>query len=50
MAHVKDEVYVDGKIEPSRLRSVYRVGTDLYANNGDIWEIKVPDYKFDGSP
>ncbi len=42
LAHVSDEVWVNGKIDPSRLRSVGRVSGDLYCKTGDIVEVKRP--------
>lgn len=40
LAHIKDEVWVEGKIEPSRLRAVGRMGKDTYCRTGDIFEMK----------
>jgi len=40
LVHVKDELWVEGKIEPSRLRAVGRMGKDLYCRTGDIFEMK----------
>lgn len=42
LAHVKDEVWVEGKIEPSRLRAVGRVGTDIYCRTTQLFELKRP--------
>ena len=42
MAHVKDEVWVEGKIDPSRLRVVGRIGADMYCKTGDTLELKRP--------
>ena len=42
MAHVSDEVWVGGKIDPSRLRAVGRVSGDLYCKAGDVVEVKRP--------
>lgn len=40
LAHVKDEVLVDGKIDPRRLKSIGRVGANLYSKPGEIFEMK----------
>lgn len=40
VAHIKDEVLVGGKVEPSRLKAVGRVGNDRYCRTGDIFEMK----------
>ena len=40
LVHVKDEVWVEGKIDPSRLKAVGRVGDGLYCRTGDIFEMK----------
>ena len=37
-AHVRDELWVDGKIEPSRLGAVGRLGTGIYCRTGDIFK------------
>jgi flavin reductase (DIM6/NTAB) family NADH-FMN oxidoreductase RutF len=40
LAHIKDELWVEGKIEPSLLRAGGRVGKDTYCRTGDVFEIK----------
>ena len=42
LAHIKDEVWVRGKIDPSQLGAVGRVGKDLYCRTGEIFELKRP--------
>lgn len=42
LAHVKDEVWVEGKIDPYRLSAVGRVGRDIYCRTGDIFHLKRP--------
>lgn len=42
VAHIKDELWVDGKIEPSRLRAVGRLAEGIYCRTGDIFEMKGP--------
>ncbi len=42
LAHVNDEVWVEGKIDPYRLRAVGRVGADMYCRTGDIFQLKRP--------
>ena len=42
VAHIKDELWVDGKIEPSRLRAVGRLAEGIYCRTGDIFETKGP--------
>ncbi|MFC1937015.1 flavin reductase family protein [Chloroflexota bacterium] len=41
LAHVKDEVWVDGKIDPRRLKAVGRTGTGIYCRTGDMFELKL---------
>jgi len=36
-------VWVDGKLDPSRLNAVGRVGRDTYCRTGDIFAIKRPE-------
>jgi flavin reductase (DIM6/NTAB) family NADH-FMN oxidoreductase RutF len=45
LAHVKDDVWLKGSIDPSRLRAVGRVGTDRYCKVQDTFEIKRPELK-----
>lgn len=40
LAHIKDEVWVDGKIDPRRLKAIGRVGANLYSKPGEIFEMK----------
>ncbi len=40
LAHIKDEVWVDGKIDPRRLKPIGRVGANLYSKQGEIFELK----------
>ena len=42
LVHVKDEVWVDGKIDPSRLNPVGRLGGGIYCRTKDIFEMKNP--------
>ena len=39
LAHVKDELWVDGKLEPSRLKAVGRLGTGIYCLTRDIFKM-----------
>lgn len=39
LAHVKDEVWVGGKVDPFRLKAVGRMGKDTYCKTGDIIRI-----------
>ena len=41
LAHVKDELLVSGKLEPSRLKAVGRIGDGLYCRTGDIFEMTI---------
>ena len=36
LAHIKDEVLVEGIVEPSRLQLIARVGKDKYCNSPQI--------------
>lgn len=40
VAHIKDELWVDGKIEPSLLKAVGRLAEGIYCRTGDIFEMK----------
>ena len=40
LAHIKDDVWVDGKIDPRRLKLIGRVGANLYSKPGEIFELK----------
>ncbi|MFC1893658.1 flavin reductase family protein [Chloroflexota bacterium] len=40
LAHLQDELWVEGQIDPSVLKAVGRVGTNLYCRTGDIFEMK----------
>lgn len=42
LAHIKDEVWVDNKIDPRRLRAIGRLGSNLYCKPGEIFEMKPP--------
>ncbi|MBI4289422.1 MAG: flavin reductase family protein [Chloroflexi bacterium] len=40
LAHVKDEVWVKGKIDPRRLQVIGRVAQNTYCRTGDMFEMK----------
>ena len=40
LAHIQDEVWVDGKIDPRRLKAIGRIGSNLYYKPGEIFEMK----------
>jgi len=40
LAHIKEEVWADGKIDPNRLRTIGRVGANMYSKTGEIFELK----------
>ncbi len=40
LAHVKDNLWVEGRLEPSRLRSVGRLGKGIYCRTQDILKLK----------
>lgn len=42
MAHIEDELWLDGKVDPYKLRAVGRLGGDLYCRTRDIFEMKRP--------
>jgi flavin reductase (DIM6/NTAB) family NADH-FMN oxidoreductase RutF len=42
LMHVRDELWVDGSIPPSKLRPVGRLGRSLYCRTQDIFERKTP--------
>ncbi len=39
LMHINDELWIEGKIDPSRLRAVGRLGIGLYCRTEDILEI-----------
>ncbi len=39
VAHIKDEVWVSGKIEPSQLKAVGRLGGGVYCKTRDIFKL-----------
>jgi len=41
LVHVKDELWVASKIEPSRFRAVGRLGSGIYCRTGDIFEMTI---------
>jgi flavin reductase (DIM6/NTAB) family NADH-FMN oxidoreductase RutF len=40
LAHIKDEVWAEGKLDPRRLKAIGRVGANLYSKPGEIFEMK----------
>jgi len=40
LAHIKDEVWIDGKLDPSKLNLMGRMAKDLYCRTGDTFEVK----------
>jgi flavin reductase (DIM6/NTAB) family NADH-FMN oxidoreductase RutF len=40
LAHIKEEVWAGGKIDPNRLRTIGRVGANLYSKPGEIFELR----------
>jgi len=40
LAYIKDEVWVNGKLDPRRLKAIGRVGSNLYCKPGEIFEMK----------
>jgi flavin reductase (DIM6/NTAB) family NADH-FMN oxidoreductase RutF len=40
LAHIKDEVWVDGRIDSRRLKPVGRLGRDLYCRTENVFELK----------
>lgn len=41
LAHIKDEVWVDGQINPYQLKAIGRMAKDLYCRTRDIFEMKL---------
>jgi flavin reductase (DIM6/NTAB) family NADH-FMN oxidoreductase RutF len=42
LAHLKDGLWVEGRLEPACMGNVGRVGDDWYCKTGDIFELKHP--------
>jgi flavin reductase (DIM6/NTAB) family NADH-FMN oxidoreductase RutF len=40
IAHVRDDLWIDGSIDSRRLKAIGRLGTDLYCRTTDIFEMK----------
>jgi flavin reductase (DIM6/NTAB) family NADH-FMN oxidoreductase RutF len=40
LAHVQEELWVDGRIDPRRLKAIGRIGSNLYCKPGEIFEMK----------
>ncbi len=40
LAHIKDEVWADGKVDPRLLKPIGRVGANMYCKAGEIFEMK----------
>jgi flavin reductase (DIM6/NTAB) family NADH-FMN oxidoreductase RutF len=40
--HIKDDIYVDGEIQMSKLMAIGRLGAELYCRTRDIFEMKRP--------
>jgi flavin reductase (DIM6/NTAB) family NADH-FMN oxidoreductase RutF len=40
--HIKDELYLNGEIQPSALKALGRLGGNLYCHTTDIIEMKRP--------
>ena len=40
IAHVRDDLWVDGGIDSRRLKTIGRLGTDLYCRTTDLFEMK----------
>lgn len=43
MAHVKDELWLENRIDPTKFKPVGRVGKDLYCRTEDVFEIRRPE-------
>ncbi len=41
--HIKDELYINGEIEPSKLKAIGRLGGAFYCRTTDIFEMRRPD-------
>ena len=41
LAHIRDELWATGKIQPSKLRAVGRIGKGIYCRTSDIFEMKL---------
>ena len=41
--HIKDELYINDEIEPSKLKAIGRLGGAFYYRTTDIFEMRRPD-------
>ena len=44
LAHIQDEVWLEGKIAPSKLKAIGRVGSNLYCRPAEIFDSKLQQY------
>ena len=44
--HIKDEVYINGEVDPSKLKAIGRLGGALYCRTTDIFEIESPHKEY----
>lgn len=42
LAHIRDELWLEGKVDPSLLRAVGRVGKETYCRTKDVFVVKGP--------
>jgi len=42
MIHIKDDLYLDGEIDSSKLKAIGRLGGELFCHTSDIFEMKRP--------
>lgn len=40
--HIKDELYLDGEIQPSQIKPIARLGGELFCRTGDMFAMKRP--------
>lgn len=44
--HIKDEVYINGEVDPSKLKAIGRLGGALYCRTTDIFEMESPHKEY----
>ena len=44
--HIKDEVYINGEVDPSKLKALGRLGGALYCRTTDIFEMESPHKEY----
>ena len=47
LVHIKDELYINGEVQASKLKAIGRLGGDCYCRTTDLFEMKRPATGYD---